>query len=227
MNATTPTRGNAILDLGLLAAVMLVLSFLDKAYMPETAQLLTICGAFLAAWALLGWRGQTFADVGLRRPARIWTIPVWTIVVLATVFAVMTVVQPMVVKAFGAPDYSRFQVLIGNTERLVISLFAVWVTAAFFEEMVFRGFALNRLTALLGDGRMLILTASLINAALFSLGHAYQGMTGIILTGTIGFIFSIFYFLTGRNLWALILAHGLIDTFSLWQIYSLPLPPAG
>jgi uncharacterized protein len=133
----------------------------------------------------------------------------------------------VLVQVFGAPDYSRFRSLIGDPERLLVSLFIVWVTAAFFEEMVFRGFLLDRLLVLMGPGRARVALACVLGAALFGLMHAYQGPFGILMTATIGLVFSVSYFALGRNLWALIIAHGLINSYSMWQIYSLGARGAG
>jgi len=223
MMATHSSRSKSR-DLGellLLALVVGALQWVDQAFVPAGVQgLLGISVAFLLAWMLLGLRGQSFADVGLRRPPRLLLVPLWVLAIVAVAFIVLQALMPMLVQVFGQPDYSRFLVLVGDAERFLIALFVVWVTAAFFEEMVFRGFALDRLVHLLGEGRVMILAASGLNAVGFGLVHAYQGPMGIIQTGVIGFIFSLFWFATGRNLWALIVAHGLINSWSMWQFYS-------
>jgi uncharacterized protein len=228
MQASPPfSKRRDLLELIALATLVLTLHLLDKAVMPVDVQgLAGICGAFLLAWALLRLRGQRFADVGLRRPPRPLLLPLWVLAIVATAFLVLMLLSPLLVGWFGPPDYSRFLPLIGNTQRFLITLVVVWVTAAFFEEMVFRGFALDRLARLLGEGRGMVLAASAVNALGFGLVHAYQGPMGIIQTGVIGFIFSLFWFATGRNLWALIVAHGLINSWSMWQFYSYVPPQA-
>lgn len=219
---TLPSRTHAWIDLAALATVLAVLTLIDQAFIPAGAQgLIGVSGAFLACWALLALRGQSWRDVGLAPPHRPLLLPLQVIAVLAAVIAVAMLVQPLLVSAFGAPDYSRFRPLVGNPERLVLSLFVVWVTAAFFEEQVFRGFLLDRLSRLLGPGRGRIALACVIGAALFGLLHAYQGPFGILMTGTIGLVFSVAYFALGRRLWALIVAHGLINSLTMWQFYSM------
>jgi uncharacterized protein len=219
---TLPSRRQAWIDLVVLAAVVAVLTVLDQAFIPTGVQgLIGVCGAFLTCWALLGLRGQLWRDVGLARPRRPLLLPLQVIAVLVAVMAVAMLVQPLLVQAFGAPDYSRFRVLAGDPERLLLSLFVVWVTAAFFEEQVFRGFLLDRLSLLLGPGRGRIALACLIGAALFGLMHAYQGPFGILMTATIGLVFSVAYFVLGRRLWALIIAHGLINSMTMWQFYAM------
>jgi membrane protease YdiL (CAAX protease family) len=50
---------------------------------------------------------------------------------------------------------------------------------------------------------------------LFSYGHYYKGVSGMIDSGVAGMILGTAYMLAGRNLWACILAHGFIDTFGI------------
>jgi uncharacterized protein len=220
--STLASRSRAWVDLALLAVTVALLTVVDHAFVPVGVQgLVGVSGAFLVCWAVLTWRRQMWRDVGLSRPRRLRWLPLQVLAVLAAVLVVAMLVQPLLVAAFGAPDYSRFRSLIGDPERLVISLFVVWVTAAFFEEMVFRGFLLDRLTLLLGPGRGRAAVACVIGAALFGLMHAYQGPFGILMTATIGLVFSIAYFALGRRLWALIIAHGLINSWTMWQFYSL------
>jgi membrane protease YdiL (CAAX protease family) len=50
---------------------------------------------------------------------------------------------------------------------------------------------------------------------LFGYGHYYKGASGVIDSGVAGLILGSAYMLAGRNLWANIFAHGLIDTFGI------------
>jgi len=87
-----------------------------------------------------------------------------------------------------------------------------WVLIGFGEEFVFRGFILNRLLVLTGESKHGVVLASLLQAIWFGAGHASQGLTGMLMTGAVGFVLA-FVFLTrmNRNLWPLVIAHGGID----------------
>jgi membrane protease YdiL (CAAX protease family) len=61
--------------------------------------------------------------------------------------------------------------------------------------------------------------ALVVSAVIFGLGHAYQGPAGVIKTGAIGLAFGLAYLAVGRNLWPLIIAHGLIDTLDFVTHY--------
>ena len=54
--------------------------------------------------------------------------------------------------------------------------------------------------------------ATVLVSVLFGYGHYYKGPTGIIDSGVAGLILGTAYIVSGRNLWACILAHGFIDT---------------
>jgi len=56
-------------------------------------------------------------------------------------------------------------------------------------------------------------------AVLFGIGHYYKGPSGIIDSGVAGLILGAAFVLSGRNLWASILAHGFIDTFGVIVLF--------
>lgn len=114
------------------------------------------------------------------------------------------------------PDFSA---LLPVTTRERILWTAVAVSAGICEEIVFRGWLLATLHgALRLNGTALIVLA----AVLFGLAHAYQGITGVVLTAFAGVLFCGLYVATG-SLLAPILLHILIDV----RFAVLPAPRAG
>ena len=111
----------------------------------------------------------------------------------------------------------------GNLPLLLGMLAIAWTSAAFGEELLFRGFLQGRLQAMWGGGKRAGLLAALVQSLAFGLAHAYQGPTGIVLTGCIGLVFGLLY-LRLRSLWPLVIAHGLIDTLSLVALYAGVMP---
>ena len=94
-----------------------------------------------------------------------------------------------------------------------------WLSAALGEELLWRGFLMDRLSRLPGlvgrTGPVL-----LIHAVFFSLTHAYQGLGGVIITGMAGLLLGWLRLRMGGNLWAAIIAHGLVDTTMLSLAYA-------
>ena len=75
---------------------------------------------------------------------------------------------------------------------------------------------MTRLLDLLGRRTKLAwVAAAVVSSIVFGLFHSYQAPIGIIRTGAIGLVFALAYLVVGRNLWPLVLAHGLIDTLDM------------
>lgn len=78
---------------------------------------------------------------------------------------------------------------------------------------------LGRFSALLGATWIAWSTAIVIQAIVFGLGHAYLGVSGALSAGVSAFAYGLFYMLAGRNLWPLILVHGIWDTLGISLVY--------
>ncbi len=63
-----------------------------------------------------------------------------------------------------------------------------------------------------------------LQAAIFGAAHSYLGARGIATATLVGVVFGSWFVLRGRNLWPLILAHGLTDTITLFAIYAGVMP---
>jgi membrane protease YdiL (CAAX protease family) len=97
----------------------------------------------------------------------------------------------------------------------------IWAGAAICEEIVFRAFLIGRLEAAFGSAaRIATAAAVLLSSVLFGFAHAYQGPTGVLITGTLGLIFACVYAYCGRNLWLNIVVHGVYDTLSLGLVLT-------
>lgn len=220
-------KSRVMLDILIFLALTFGLLYIELTYVPagEFQGFLTIIGSFIAAYGLLKLSGQTLRDAGLRRPKRIWTIPVWVILIFIVTLGIVAGAQSIIAQVMQVQtDVSKFAKLQGNLPYLVFSLFSVWITAAFMEEFVYRGFLLGRLLDITNGGVIAVIAMSLLHAFLFGLLHLYQGPLGIVSTGIVGFIFGIFFVFMGRNLWALILVHGIIDTLSMIQFFLTGVP---
>jgi membrane protease YdiL (CAAX protease family) len=57
-----------------------------------------------------------------------------------------------------------------------------------------------------------------LQALLFGLGHAYLGPRGIMNAAAIGLVSGGVYWATGRNMWPLVIAHGLVDSVGLTML---------
>ena len=77
---------------------------------------------------------------------------------------------------------------------------------AFSEETIFRGYLLLRFATITGTPA----AAAFLSAAIFSLGHGYEGTAGVVTVGVVGAAFALVY-LWRRNLVAPAVMHFLLD----------------
>jgi hypothetical protein len=102
--------------------------------------------------------------------------------------------------------------ITGNPKSAILALLLVWTFAAFGEEISYRGYLLGRAADLGRRSTAAYWGAMVLASVLFGFGHYYKGPSGIVDSEVAGLILGAAYLLSGRNLWACILAHGLIDT---------------
>lgn len=90
---------------------------------------------------------------------------------------------------------------------------AMSVTAGIEEELVYRGFLFAYFAAWLPSAPAAIFI--ILSAVIFGLGHSYQGVAGIVKTGTVGAALGVVYWMTG-SVWAPMLLHIVVDLSSGW-----------
>ncbi|MBC8506628.1 MAG: CPBP family intramembrane metalloprotease [Anaerolineales bacterium] len=170
-------------------------------------------------WVVSRRRGVGWSYFGLTSP-KSWFLTILKSlgVALAVLLTVKLIINPIMnaLPNAGVQDLSRFEYLRGDLPNLIIMLVNIWITAAFLEEFLFRGYLMNRLLDLFGSQSRLAWVIALVGqAVIFGLVHAYQSPIGMFKVGMIGLVFGLSYLVVGRNLWPLILAHGLIDSLDM------------
>lgn len=117
------------------------------------------------------------------------------------------------------PNLEDFRDLIGNIRLTLVFLGLTWTLAAFGEEMVYRGYLMNRVADFFGRTRRAWIISLIVVHVGFGFAHAYQGITGIIDEGLSGLLLGIIYLRAGRNLSVPIIAHGFGDTIDFILIF--------
>lgn len=167
------------------------------------------------------WRRLPWRAIGLAAPDGAGRFALQTLLALLLGWIAALAAMVLALRGLGwAPvDASRFAHVQGDAGALLAMLAISWTTAAFGEEVLFRGFLQSRLQALLGARRHAGLLAALLQAGAFAAGHWYQGATGVLVSASIGLAFGLLM-LRFRTVWPLVLAHGLIDTASMLALYA-------
>src|SRR5437660_5022338 len=174
------------------------------------------------AWGLIRLRSETLADIGLKRPSS-W---VRTFMIGIGLAAIVFIAMYLSEKAGFRRDLSKFKDVQGNLELALLGVFYAFIGAGFYEEFMFRGFLMQGLAMLLGGSRTAWIVACLVQGALFGAAHAYQNPLGIAITGTLGILMGLLVLASGRNLWAVIIGHGLFDA-SRFVLFYFQGPPTG
>ena len=130
------------------------------------------------------------------------------------------VLVPGVPLITGQPlDFSVFEQFEGDLQAILILGAYVWASAAFGEEILFRGFLMRQFSKFFGDGWLSLTINVVLFGVLFGFMHAYQGLSGQIVTGIAGALYALIFHFRKSDLWLVIFAHGLFDTIALAFIY--------
>ena len=219
-NLTLPRQGRrdsvclVAIEFAIIAALF-VADFKHHIYVSKVPWL------FLLAWISLRWRGLRWRDVGLARPQN-WrlTLAIGVLCGIAMELLELFVTQPLLVKLFGKmPDLSALGDVQGNWKMVLLFLVATWTLAAFGEEMVYRGYLMDRVAGLFRNPKV-VWTISLVGVSfLFGLAHIDQGITWQVENMIAGLLLGVIFLATGCNMWAAIIAHGVTDTVDFLLLY--------
>src|SRR5260370_38706036 len=203
----------------LIEVVLFVLIFIAQQW--HLIPVSKILFLFLVCWVSLRIRGRRWRDVGLAR-FRSWPVTLGLGAALGVGMELLQlfVTQPLLVSVTErGPDLSFFRRLAGNPKLLVVMLLLVWTLAAFGEELVYRGFVLNRLAEFGNGTKAAWVTSLLLMSIAFGFAHYEQGITGIIDEGFMGFLLGLAYLACDRKLAVPIVAHGIQDTVDMILLF--------
>jgi membrane protease YdiL (CAAX protease family) len=202
-------------ELALATVICLAASVFDILPLSETPWLLLV-GWISLRLRRVGWRGVGLVSPGSWRRAVLVSVAAAVVLQLLSTF----VTEPILTALTGqSTDLSMFRPLVGNVGWLLVGLLVVWTLAAFGEELVYRGYILNRAADLGGRSRAAWIVALVCVSVGFGLGHLYQGPTGVVDSTVSGLLLGGLYLAFNRNLWIPILTHGFTDTIALFLVF--------
>ncbi len=175
----------------------------------------------LLGWVSLRLRGMRWKDVGFSRPGS-WGTTL-AIGVLSGLFIEgfeLFISQPLLVRWTGKmPDLSDFTAVRGNLKLTLIYLLLTWTLAAFGEELVYRGYLMNRVAEVFRGTRAAWVGSLVVISVVFGCSHIGEGATGMMENIWDGLLLGALYLACGRNLAAPIIAHGVTDTVDVLLMY--------
>jgi len=166
-------------------------------------------------------RNGGFSAMGFKRPSS-WVRLVLIALAAAALRIILgdLIVEPLTGRiwpAVVAP--AGAETITGDIKLALIGLLIVWTFAAFGEEIAYRGYLLTRAAEIGRQTTVAYWVGIVFISVLFGYGHYYKGPAGVLDSGVAGLVLGAAYMLTGRNLWASILAHGFIDTFAVFALF--------
>jgi membrane protease YdiL (CAAX protease family) len=176
---------------------------------------------FALFWVSFKIRDGGWGVAGLSRPGS-WRRTFVLALAGAVVLQVGSefLVEPLAQRIWQQPEQVSSILRSGmSTKQALLSLGIVWTFAAFGEELGYRGYLLTR-AADLGNRSKVAYVISMVGVAvLFGFGHYYKGPSGVLDSTYSGLVLGTLFLLSGRNLWAPILAHGLSNTYAVVLVY--------
>ena len=219
---STNNRGRAWRDSRWL--VLVEFALVVAVYVARQQHLLKVSATpylLLVAWISLRLRRIQWKQIGFTR-YRTWV----TTLLLGIAFGVGLELfdlfgkQPLLTRLLGKPpDLSNFPAVRGNLKLALIIIALIWIIAAFGEELVYRGYLMNRIADLGRGTRAAWIVSLFLISALFGFSHYQQGITGMIEEGSDGLILGLMYLGYRRNLAIPIVAHGVCDTIDIALLF--------
>jgi uncharacterized protein len=203
-------RNSKWLAVAELAVVVLIFIADIRGHIPFSKTPFLLAFASISLWVRrIGWR-----RVGLQR-YKSWkqTLLIGVTAGLLLEAFELFISQPLLTRwLHRPPDLEVFNDVHGNIKLTLIYLALTWTLGAFGEEMVYRGYLMNRVADLMKGARYVWVISLIVVHLGFGIAHVYQGLTGALDEGLMGLLLGIMYLRTGRNLAVPIVAHGVQDS---------------
>ena len=226
---------NLLAKIAEIGLVFLIAFFIIKILIPFVGENLVLKQAviwtanitmLLLVWLGSYFRGEKWSDFGLTIGHFTWKkgFKVFLLSLLVFILAVAGFILGSIIMAniTGIPedaDMSGYAYLQDNIFMLILTLVGVYIVSSFGEEVIYRAFLINRISALGLSPKIRNVIAVVLSAIIFGLAHYSWGPMGIVQTGFMGLALGICFIKLKRKLWILILAHAYMDTILMIQMY--------
>jgi len=180
-----------------------------------TATILDDLGIVVLVLFLIWRNGEPFARIGWNienLPSDVILGVVLFVPVLVGVGLLGSGLSALGIRASSmTPSFLQFQ---GPAQAGLA--FVLVIVVALAEETIFRGYLVTRLQEVTSSP----LAAVLISSAIFSMGHGYEGLGGVVITGVIGAVYALI-FLTRRSIVTPVVLHFLQDLTTILLLPTL------
>ena len=180
----------------------------------------------LYVWLGIKLRNQKLSDFGItfnritfKKGIQVFLISILVFIAAIAAFVLGSIIMVNITGIPESSDMSNYAFLQNNLGMLILTLIGTYIVASFGEEVIYRGFFINRLIELGLDSKIGKVIVIFISALIFGLVHYQWGPMGIVQTGFMGAVLGFFYLKLKKRIWILVLAHGYMDTILMIQMY--------
>ena len=181
----------------------------------------------IVVWFGIKLRGETWKDIGLSfksiTPKEGFKVFLWSLLVFLLAMAGFVIGSIIMANITGIPegsaDMSGYDYLKDNIGMLILTLIGVYIVSSFGEEVIYRGFLINRISQIGMSTKKAQWIAVILSSLIFGFVHYEWGPMGVGQTTFMGLALGICYIKLKKRLWILILAHAYMDTILMLQMY--------
>ena len=181
----------------------------------------------LVVWFGIKLRGESFKDLGLtfksvtiKQAFNIFLLSLLVLVIALAGFILGSIIMANITGIpEGSADMSSYDYLKDNVGMLILTLVGVYIVSSFGEEVIYRGFLINRISQIGMNTKKAQLVAVILSSLIFGFVHYDWGPMGVGQTTFMGLALGICYLKLKKRLWILILAHSYMDTILMVQMY--------
>ncbi len=168
------------------------------------------------ALAALAYRKVTLDALGLGIPHSWWPTIGFAVVWSGLMLAYTPFADWLASRWISKPPrLDRFRVIQQSKLKLIGGIVVAWALGGFLEELVFRGIVLKSVGSFLTawvNKPIAVGVAVCIAALGAGLMHLYQGPRAMVIVTQLSVLFGVLFVVSGYDLWAVMLCHGLYDT---------------
>ncbi len=163
--------------------------------------------------------GLSFKKISLKGALKVFLLSLLVFVLALVGFIIGSVIMANITGIPESSDMSGYAYLKDNIWMLFLTLGGVYIVSSFGEEVIYRAFLINRISALGFAHKTGRIIAVILSAVVFGFAHYSWGPMGIVQTGFMGLALGFCYLFMKKRLWILIFAHAYMDTILMVQMY--------
>lgn len=199
----------------------------DNLIMKQAIVWLANIAMLLIVWSGLKIRGEdwsyfglTFKSISVKDGFKTFLQSLLVFILAVTGFIIGSIIMANITGIpEGSADMSSYEYMQNNLPMFLITLLGVLIVSSFGEEVVYRGFLINRLIELGLKKKHGKVVTVIISSVIFGLVHYDWGPMGVVQTGFMGLALAICYLKMKKRLWVIVIAHAYMDTLLMVQMY--------